>query len=119
MTAPTLERPIISDEDIARFGGRAADYDRENRFFSEDFEELRAAGYLKLPIPKDLGGHGMSVAEVAREQRRLAYRRLVMKGGIVHIVPRRALRAVAAKVEEEVHHQRLATARVATGGKRR
>jgi alkylation response protein AidB-like acyl-CoA dehydrogenase len=74
MTAPAIERPIITDDDIARFGGRAADYDRENRFFSEDFEELRAAGYLKLPIPKDLGGHGMSVAEVAREQRRLAYR---------------------------------------------
>ena len=52
---------------------RAAVYDRENRFFSEDFEELRVAGYLLMPIPSDLGGWGMTLPEVCREQRRLAY----------------------------------------------
>jgi alkylation response protein AidB-like acyl-CoA dehydrogenase len=52
---------------------RAAIYDRENRFFSEDFEELRVAGYLLMPIPSDLGGWGMTLPEVCREQRRLAY----------------------------------------------
>ena len=64
----------LSDEIIAHCGDRAAAYDRENRFFTEDFEELRAAGYLKIAIPKELGGHGMSLADVCREQRRLAYR---------------------------------------------
>jgi alkylation response protein AidB-like acyl-CoA dehydrogenase len=63
-----------SSEIIAHCGDRAAAYDRENRFFTEDFEELRAAGYLKIAIPKELGGHGMSLADVCREQRRLAYR---------------------------------------------
>ena len=59
---------------LLRFGQRAPTYDRENRFFHEDFEELRAAGYLKLAIPEDLGGLGFSLAEVAEQQRRLAYR---------------------------------------------
>ncbi|MGH2587162.1 MAG: acyl-CoA dehydrogenase family protein, partial [Dehalococcoidia bacterium] len=52
---------------------RAAGYDRENRFFHEDFEALRQAGYLLLAVPKELGGYGMALAEVCREQRRLAY----------------------------------------------
>ncbi len=64
----------LSDEIINRCGERASTYDRENRFFTEDFEELRAAGYLKIAIPKELGGQGMSLAEVCNEQRRLAYR---------------------------------------------
>ena len=74
MTAIAPTPTVLSDELIARFGERAAGYDRENRFFHEDFEELRQAGYLLLPIPRELGGLGMTVAEVAREQRRLAYR---------------------------------------------
>jgi alkylation response protein AidB-like acyl-CoA dehydrogenase len=48
-------------------------YDRENRFFTEDFEELREAGYLALAVPQVLGGLGMNLAEVCRQQRRLAY----------------------------------------------
>ena len=65
---------VLTDELIARCGDRAATYDRENRFFSEDFEELKQAGYLKMPIPREFGGLGMTLAEVCREQRRLAYR---------------------------------------------
>jgi alkylation response protein AidB-like acyl-CoA dehydrogenase len=74
MTAPTAEGQVLSQALIDRCGDRAAGYDRDNRFFSEDFEELRAAGYLNIAIPKDLGGLGMSVAQVCQEQRRLAYR---------------------------------------------
>lgn len=48
-------------------------YDRENRFFTEDFEELRTAGYLLMPAPSELGGWGMTLPEVCHEQRRLAY----------------------------------------------
>ena len=68
-----LVKPTLSEEMLARFASRAASYDRENRFFQEDFEELRAAKYLLLPLPSELGGAGMSLAEVCREQRRLAY----------------------------------------------
>ena len=63
----------LSDKLLHQFAERAAVYDRENRFFHEDFEALRDAGYLTMPVPKELGGAGMSLAEVCREQRRLGY----------------------------------------------
>jgi alkylation response protein AidB-like acyl-CoA dehydrogenase len=63
----------LTDEMLARFAERAPQYDRENRFFAEDFEELRASGYLLLATPREKGGFGCSLAEVARHQRRLAY----------------------------------------------
>jgi alkylation response protein AidB-like acyl-CoA dehydrogenase len=66
-------RPVLTEETLARFASRAAAYDRENRFFQEDFDELRAAKYLLLPVPQEFGGAGMTLAEVCREQRRLAY----------------------------------------------
>jgi alkylation response protein AidB-like acyl-CoA dehydrogenase len=58
---------------LERFAARAPGYDRENRFFTEDFEELRKVGYLQLAVPAELGGGGWSLAQVVREQRRLAY----------------------------------------------
>lgn len=64
---------ILSPELLARCAERCAVYDRENRFFQEDFDELRQAGYLTVNVPKDMGGGGMSLAEVCRLQRRLAY----------------------------------------------
>src|SRR3954468_6971149 len=74
MTTVALPRPILTDELIDRCGQRAAEYDRDNRFFAEDFEELRAAGYLLAAVPEEFGGRGLSLAEVCQEQRRLAYR---------------------------------------------
>ena len=67
------EGPILSDSMMSRFAARAPDYDRENRFFTEDFQELRKSGYLLLAVPKELGGGGCSLAEVVRQQRRLGY----------------------------------------------
>lgn len=52
---------------------RASGYDRENRFCIEDFEELKKAGYLKLPLPEEFGGFGLNLHEVAGKQRELAY----------------------------------------------
>jgi alkylation response protein AidB-like acyl-CoA dehydrogenase len=68
--APTS---VLTDPMLARFDARAAEYDRENRFFHEDLDELRASGYLDVALPAEFGGPGMSLAEVARLQRRLAY----------------------------------------------
>ncbi len=64
---------MLTEEMLARFASRAAAYDQENRFFKEDFEELRAAKYLLLPAPVEFGGAGLPLAEVCRAQRRLAY----------------------------------------------
>src|SRR6516225_5336568 len=72
--AKTRPPHLLSEEILARCFERAPAYDQENRFFTEDFEELRDAGYLKMAVPTELGGHGMSLADVCREQRRLAYR---------------------------------------------
>jgi alkylation response protein AidB-like acyl-CoA dehydrogenase len=66
-------KTTLSEEMLARFAGRAGTYDKENRFFDEDFKELQAAGYLRLPVPAEFGGAGMPLAQVCREQRRLAY----------------------------------------------
>jgi alkylation response protein AidB-like acyl-CoA dehydrogenase len=74
MTITAPAPAVLTDELIARCGERAAANDRENRFFAEDFEELRQAGYLKLAVPQEFGGFGLSLAEVCRQQRRLAYR---------------------------------------------
>jgi len=63
----------LTDEMLSRFDSRAAVYDRENRFFDQDFEELRLAKYLILPLPEKFGGPGLSLPEVCRAQRRLAY----------------------------------------------
>lgn len=72
-TKPRPVEPVLSEQELARFAARASAYDRENRFFQEDFDELRAAKYLLLPVPAEFGGAGMTLAEVCREQRRLAY----------------------------------------------
>lgn len=72
-SAPRPASPVLTDEMLARFAARAASYDHDSRFFDEDFEELRTARYLLLPVPQELGGAGMTLAEVCREQRRLAY----------------------------------------------
>jgi alkylation response protein AidB-like acyl-CoA dehydrogenase len=65
-------RTILTQELLDRCRDRAPAYDRENRFFQEDFEELRALGYLSLAVPSEKGGLGMTLAQVARETRLLA-----------------------------------------------
>ena len=71
--ASRVSATLLTDDMLARFAGRAPEYDTENRFAAEDFQELRDAGYLLLNVPRELGGYGRTLAEVAREQRRLAY----------------------------------------------
>ncbi len=65
---------FLSDDLIERCGQRAPAYDRDNKFFTDDFEELKNAGFLKFNVPKEFGGQGMSLAETGLELRRLAYR---------------------------------------------
>jgi alkylation response protein AidB-like acyl-CoA dehydrogenase len=65
--------PVLSDELLHRCAERCAGYDRDNRFFHEDFADLKAAGYLTMAVPCELGGRGLTLAQVCREQRRLGY----------------------------------------------
>ena len=68
-----LNDDILTEDILHGFAKRVASYDRDNRFFSEDFEILRKAGYLTINVPKELGGRGLTLAETARLQRKLAY----------------------------------------------
>jgi alkylation response protein AidB-like acyl-CoA dehydrogenase len=73
MTMSPPAGAVLSDELLQACAARAATYDRENRFFAEDFEALRDAGYLRVAVPVELGGLGYNLAQVCAEQRRLAY----------------------------------------------
>jgi alkylation response protein AidB-like acyl-CoA dehydrogenase len=64
---------LLTDEMLARFDERAPVYDRNNSFFTEDFEELRACGYFHASLPTDFGGPGLNLGEINRLQRRIAY----------------------------------------------
>jgi alkylation response protein AidB-like acyl-CoA dehydrogenase len=66
-------KPVLTDALLERCRERAPLYDRENRFCQEDFDELKAAGYLLMAVPKEFGGAGMTLEEVALETRRLAH----------------------------------------------
>lgn len=63
---------VIPTTVLETFRSRAAGYDRDNKFFQEDFEDLRSHGYLKMAIPREFGGLGFKLAEVARETRQVA-----------------------------------------------
>jgi alkylation response protein AidB-like acyl-CoA dehydrogenase len=64
---------LLTDDMLAHFDERAPGYDRDNRFFEEDFDELRASGYLTACVPTELGGAGLGLDEYAQLVRRIAY----------------------------------------------
>lgn len=63
---------FLPDDLIARLRERAPVHDRENTFPHDDLEDLRAAGYLGILAPTELGGAGLSLAQAAALQQRLA-----------------------------------------------
>jgi alkylation response protein AidB-like acyl-CoA dehydrogenase len=68
---------VLTPELLDRIRSRAAGYDRDNAFFTEDLDELRAAGYL---APR-------SLLELARDQRLLAgYAPATALGVNMHLV---------------------------------
>nr|WP_246301319.1 acyl-CoA dehydrogenase family protein [Microbacterium immunditiarum] len=62
----------MSDELLERIRSRASGYDRDNLLPHEDLDELRAAGYLAILAPEELGGAGLGLAEASVLQQRLA-----------------------------------------------
>ena len=64
---------VLTEEMLARFDERAPQYDRENRFFDEDFAELRASGYLSCALPVEYGGSGLGLLGYTQLARRLGY----------------------------------------------
>ncbi|MCM3696058.1 acyl-CoA/acyl-ACP dehydrogenase [Microbacterium oleivorans] len=66
---PTVHLP---DDLLERIRSRAAAVDAENVFPDEDLAELRAAGYLAILVPTELGGAGLGLREASILQQRLA-----------------------------------------------
>lgn len=63
---------LLDDALLDRIRDRAADHDAANAAPRRDVDELIAAGYLRALVPESFGGGGLTLAEVAREQSRLA-----------------------------------------------
>ena len=63
---------FLSDDLLARIHERATVHDQENTFPTDDLADLREAGYLAAFVPKEYGGAGLSLVEIATEQTRLA-----------------------------------------------
>src|SRR4029079_15465598 len=72
--APTTPiEALLTEEMLARFDERAPQYDRENRFFDEDFAELRVWGSRACALPVDDGGAGLGRLGYTQLARRLGY----------------------------------------------
>ena len=69
---PTDQRIELPTDMLERFRARAGELDQTNAYFAEDLAELRAAGYLAAAVPSRFGGGGLTLAELAASQRRLA-----------------------------------------------
>jgi alkylation response protein AidB-like acyl-CoA dehydrogenase len=54
------------------FAERAPEHDRDNTFPVENYDDLRAAGFLRLTVPTELGGQGASLEELIPVLERLA-----------------------------------------------
>src|SRR5688572_25687458 len=69
-SATTTRR--LPAELLEGFRARAPRLDRDNTYFTDDLDELRAHGYLAAAVPSELGGWGLGLDELAASQRRLA-----------------------------------------------
>ncbi len=62
----------LATELAAEIAPHAAEVDRDGRFPHENLARLKARGYLRMPIPEDLGGSGADLDAVCRAQSILA-----------------------------------------------
>lgn len=67
-----MPTPVLTDDLLERIRSRAPGHDRDATFPVDDLADLDAVGYLRALVPVELGGLGLSLAQVTREQSRLA-----------------------------------------------
>jgi alkylation response protein AidB-like acyl-CoA dehydrogenase len=67
-----MNLPTIATELADEFRERAAEHDRTGDFPTENYDRMRERGYLRGPVPEELGGLGAGLAETAAAQRALA-----------------------------------------------
>ncbi len=78
---PELKSTSHQDSDLVQvarrlgeqFGARAAQFDESDDFVAENYAALREAGLIEAGVPKEFGGGGHDVAELAAMLRELAH----------------------------------------------
>lgn len=63
---------MLNENVLKNIEARAIMYDEQNSFPYKDFEELKDNDYYKMLVPKEFGGCGALLRDVAREQTKLA-----------------------------------------------
>lgn len=63
---------FLPDDLLERIRQRAPVHDHDNTFPQQDLDELKAAGYLAILVPSERGGAGLTLAQAAILQQRLA-----------------------------------------------
>jgi alkylation response protein AidB-like acyl-CoA dehydrogenase len=72
MIEQTLDTPALTDDRVRALATRVgqvaarfdAEHDRDATFVTEAYDEMHACGYLRLPVPTELGGLGASMRQV-------------------------------------------------------
>jgi alkylation response protein AidB-like acyl-CoA dehydrogenase len=72
-TAPGADLLATAETLGQRFAARAADADADDRFVAENYRELKEAGLTAAGVPRELGGGGASIPELAEMLRILAH----------------------------------------------
>lgn len=73
---------LLTDDLLLRCHEQAEPSLRADAVPHADLEAVRAAGYLRLPVPPEFGGPGLGLAAMGAEQRRLAYYAPALAGTI-------------------------------------
>ena len=71
-TANQKRLVALAGELAETFAKRASENEWAGRFPYENYRDSHESGYLKLTVPRELGGEGANVLEVALAQARLA-----------------------------------------------
>ena len=72
-TAPGAELLAKAETLGQRFAARAQQADEEDRFVAENYRDLKEAGLAAAAVPKELGGGGASIPDLAEMLRILAH----------------------------------------------
>ncbi|MCD4548846.1 MULTISPECIES: acyl-CoA dehydrogenase family protein [unclassified Schaalia] len=63
---------FLSDDVLESIHNRASDIDARNVFPEQDYADLKESGYFSAFVPKEYGGAGLTLKEIAAEQTRLS-----------------------------------------------
>lgn len=110
----TDQVPLTGIDRVARIAAEHADsVDREGRFPTEAIAALREEGLLGAMVPKHLGGHGATLAEIARQTQRLA--RACSSSAMIYSMHQNQVACIVGYALEREWHREFAR-RIATEG---